>query len=571
MGFADLLDRIGGMGRFQITQVILLCIPIFLMASQNLLQNFSAAIPEHKCRINETDNFNTSWSERKGWQRVFSPKDAEGNLDKCVEYVDVHWIMVASNVTWHNTTDLKTQPCVNGWEYNRDEFSSTIITEWDLVCGRKNRRQLAQSIYMAGVLAGAIILGGLSDRYGRRALLIWSYLQLAVSGTCTAFSPNYLSYCVFRFLSGMALSGISLNTTALIVEWIPTKVRTITGTMAGYCYTVGQLILAGLAYGIRDWRWLQLTVSLPFIIFFMYSWWFPESGRWLVLSGKPEKAVKEIKKVAKLNGKTDEGEKITLETLKSDMIKEMACATSSYSIIDLVRTTTLRRISCGVSFIWFSTSFAYYGLAMDLQKFGVSIYLIQVIFGAVDIPAKLISTTSMIYIGRRVTQGVSLILGGLAVLANIFVPTELQVLRTSLAVFGKGCFAASFSCAFLFTTELYPTVIRQSGLGLGSTMARLGGIVAPLVKMLGDFYPFLPLLIYGGVPVLSGLVAYFLPETVNKPLPDTIEEVEMGKKTPAKEKEIVPLQSLKTKPGVMEKKDILPLQPLKIDPAPQEV
>ncbi|KAM5138086.1 solute carrier family 22 member 6-A-like [Mantella aurantiaca] len=546
MAFADLLEKTGGMGRFQITQVMLLCIPILLMASHNLLQNFSAAIPSHKCKINDTGVDNSS-IDSEGWVGIFIPLNDNGSPESCLEFVEVQWRKVDSNSTWYNTTDADTQSCTNGWEYDRDEFSSTIITEWDLVCSNKHRRQLAQSLYMAGVLVGAIILGGLSDRYGRRALLIWSYLQMSVSGICTAFSPNYLSYCVFRFLSGMALSGIGLNTTALIVEWVPTKVRTITGALAGYSYTVGQLLLAGLAYGIRDWRWLQLCVSLPFLASFLYSWWFPESARWLVLSGKPAKAVDQMKRVANFNGRKEEAEKITLETLKVDMIKELACGNSSYSVIDLVRTSTVRRISFAVSIVWFSTSFAYYGLAMDLQKFGVSIYLIQVIFGAVDFPAKLVSTTCMIYIGRRVTQFFSLLLGGLAIMANIFVPTELQALRTSLAVFGKGCLAASFSCIFLYTTELYPTVIRQSGLGLGSTMARLGGIVAPLVKLLGEFYPFIPLVIYGGAPILSGVLVYFLPETVNKPLPDTIEEVETGNKAPMKveKKEIVPLQTVK--------------------------
>ncbi|XP_066440104.1 solute carrier family 22 member 6-A-like [Eleutherodactylus coqui] len=457
MGFADLLDRTGGMGRFQITQVALLCIPILLMASHNLLQNFTAAIPNHWCKINDTEILNSS---KEGWVSLFSPLDNDGRPQPCLEFVEIQWRPAGYNVTAHNSTDAATRSCTMGWEYDREDYTSTIITQWDLVCGNKNRRQLAQSLYMAGVLVGAIILGGLSDKYGRRSLLIWSYLQMTISGICTAFSPNYLSYCVFRFLGGIALSGIGLNTTALIVEWVPTKVRTITGTLAGYSYTVGQLVLAGLAYGMRDWRWLQFTVSAPFFVIFLYSWWFPESARWLVLSGQPDKAVSEMKRVAKYNGKVQEAEKITLESLKVDMMKEIACSTSTYTVLDLVRTSTVRRITLGLSVVWFSTSFSYYGLAMDLQKFGVSIYLIQVIFGAVDFPAKLISTTSMIYIGRRVTQFFSLILGGLAIMANIFVPSELQTLRTSLAVFGKGCLAASFSCVFLYTTELYPTVVR---------------------------------------------------------------------------------------------------------------
>lgn len=59
---------------------------------------------------------------------------------------------------------------------------------------------------------------------------------------------------------------------------------------------------------------------------------------------------------------------------------------------------------------------------MDLQKFGVNIYLIQVIFGAVDIPAKIIVTVAMSMIGRRVSQSMSLMLAAITILANLLVP-----------------------------------------------------------------------------------------------------------------------------------------------------
>lgn len=59
---------------------------------------------------------------------------------------------------------------------------------------------------------------------------------------------------------------------------------------------------------------------------------------------------------------------------------------------------------------------------MDLQKFGVDIYLIQVIFGAVDIPAKIIMTVSMSFIGRRPSQSGALIVAGITILINVLVP-----------------------------------------------------------------------------------------------------------------------------------------------------
>lgn len=70
----------------------------------------------------------------------------------------------------------------------------------------------------------------------------------------------------------------------------------------------------------------------------------------------------------------------------------------------------------------FATSFAYYGLVMDLQSFGVSIYLIQVIFGAVDLPAKFVSFLVINSLGRRPAQMASLLLAGICILVNGVVP-----------------------------------------------------------------------------------------------------------------------------------------------------
>lgn len=67
---------------------------------------------------------------------------------------------------------------------------------------------------------------------------------------------------------------------------------------------------------------------------------------------------------------------------------------------------------------------------------------------------------------------------------------------------------------------------RQNGMGWVSTMARLGAMVAPLVLLLSDAVTWLPGVIYGAAPILSGIFAYFLPETLSMPLPDTIQDAE---------------------------------------------
>ncbi|KAL4601509.1 solute carrier family 22 member 6-A-like [Arapaima gigas] len=75
----------------------------------------------------------------------------------------------------------------------------------------------------------------------------------------------------------------------------------------------------------------------------------------------------------------------------------------------------------------------------------------------------------------------------------------MQTLRTSLAVLGKGFTSASFICVYLYTGELYPTVIRQTGMGFSSTIGHIGSMAAPAVLILADILPALPSIIYGGL------------------------------------------------------------------------
>uniref|UniRef100_A0AAX7VR93 Solute carrier family 22 member 6 n=1 Tax=Astatotilapia calliptera TaxID=8154 RepID=A0AAX7VR93_ASTCA len=520
MGFAELLDEVGGFGRYQWIHVTLISLPGLLMASQNLLNNFVSGVPTHYCSIPA----NHSLSNLSHLHQVTCQPD-------CLPV----WLLAANSST--NVSHLETEDCIDGWTFEQSDFLATTVSEWSLVCSLRPLKQMIQTIYMGGVLTGAIVYGSLSDRFGRRSVLIWSYLQLAVLGCSSALSPTYSTYCIFRFLSGMAVSGVIINGVSLKVEWITTKTRTVVGTLSSFFFTFGQMVLAGLAYWLRDWRKLQMVVCAPNFLFFAYSWWYSESARWLVLNQRSEDALKSLHRVARINGKSEMIDKITVEVLHSHMKKEIESARSTFTVFDLLRTPGMRHIHqliCSpVSPVYlFSTSFAYYGLAMDLQKFGVSIYLMQIIFGAVDIPAKLFALGILSYLGRRVSQAVCLFFSAAIIFANIFVPTDMQTLRTTLACLGKAFTSASFTTVYLYTGELYPTVIRQTGMGFVSTMARIGSMAAPAVLILDEVLPALPSLVYGGSAVLAGCFACFLPETLNVPLPDTIEDVEARWRAP---------------------------------------
>ncbi|XP_077148771.1 solute carrier family 22 member 20-like [Ranitomeya variabilis] len=522
MAFNDVLESLGGVGCFQILHTILLLIPVAMLSCHNLLQNFTGAVPEHYCKLPSTNVLNNK--NKTHLIKQFTSLDQDQQPWRCVQFQKAKDLLLTSTSKAMEGKNI--EYCKEGWTYDQSIFSSTIVTEWNLVCNQIPLRQVARSIYMTGVLLGALVFGTLADKLGRMEILTWSYLQMGIAGSCAAFLPTYDGYCAFRFLCGVASSAISVNSISLILEWMPKRGRTLAGNFFGFSYSVGQIVLASMAYLIRDWRWLQFAVSAPFLIFFIYSWWLPESARWLILRDDPHKALKHLRQAARINGKWIEGEKLTAEMLCSEMQKDIFIIRTSHSVFDLVRTPAIRRMSFCLVLVWFSSNFAYYGLSMDLKNFGLNVFLAQALFGGVEMTAKVIVMLVMTFVGRRVMQFASLFLAGVMVLSYSFTPQEMLMVCTVLAVTGKAFLACSITCMYLYTGELYPTEIRQTGMGFSAMNARLGSAVASVLHLTGDFSATILPMLFGITPIIAGFFSCFLLETKDSSLPDTINEVE---------------------------------------------
>lgn len=126
----------------------------------------------------------------------------------------------------------------------------------------------------------------------------------------------------------------------------------------------------------------------------------------------------------------------------------------------LFRTPGLRLRTCVSTLCWFAFGFTFYGLALDLQAISSNIFLLSVLIGVVDIPAKIGILLLLNRLGRRPSQVVSLVLAGLCILANTLVPPETGILRSALAVLGLVGLGAAFTSTIIYTGELFPTVLR---------------------------------------------------------------------------------------------------------------
>nr|XP_004656514.1 solute carrier family 22 member 11 isoform X1 [Jaculus jaculus]XP_045000376.1 solute carrier family 22 member 11 isoform X1 [Jaculus jaculus]XP_045000382.1 solute carrier family 22 member 11 isoform X1 [Jaculus jaculus] len=528
MAFEDLLAQAGGAGLSHVLQVITMLLPAILIPLHMLLENFSAAIPDHRCWAHILDNSSEVPANliHEALLTVSIPTGPNQQLHQCRRFHQPQWQLLDANTTATNWSDASTEPCMDGWVYDNRTFTSTVVTTWDLVCDSQGLKPMGQSIFMAGILAGAFIWGVLSHRFGRKSMLCWCCLQVGMAGTSAIFAPHFLIYCGLRFLSAFGIAGIILAQTVLLMEWTTTCKRTVTMTILGCTYSLGQMVLAGLAFVLRDWRDLQLAASVPFLAIFLLSWWLPESARWLIATGQPARALQELHKVARINGCKEAKKTLTLEVLMSSMGEEAGSSREQAAVLDLFCVPLLCPRTCTMMTVSFSLMLSYYGLVLDLQSLGGDIFLLQTLFGAVDFLGRATTILLLRFLGRRVTLAGSQALAGLCILANVLVPQDLQTLRVALAVMGKGCFGVSLTCFSMYRTELFPTPLRMTADGFLQSVGRLGAMMGPLLRTACQALPLLPPLTYGALPIASSLLLLLvLPETQGLPLPDTIQDL----------------------------------------------
>ena len=505
-----LLELLGNPGRFQLLLFFILCTNYSVMVFNNVNMALFGARNPHQCQLP------ANVSKYDAIPHTIAENGAV-KFDSCRVYNG-----------FDGSVTNETIACPNGMVHFTEPGEVTVNSEFDLVCDRAYMTGLSTTVYFLGVMIGGVIFGNLSDRYGRRPIMLFCLWSQMALGILLSFVHNFVLFTLVRFSMGVVLQGMQAITVAMTMEFAQIRHRTLAGTSLEVFWAIGILYFSLISYLVRDWHYIQLTLSLHSLITIAYYWILPESIRWLATVKKHDEIVKTVTKLAKLNGV-----KVNQEEIASHLRDEKddnGTPQKTYSCLDLLKTPVLRRRTFILCYVWLASMLGYYGLTLSVLKLSSSKYLNMFISGAVELPAYVSSMYILGRFGRRIPFCVFQISGGVICIIAGAIPRtseDLVIASTVLALVGKFALVGGFSVAFMYTGELYPTVVRAIGVGTSIFFARMGGVLAPQVNYIGTLtYPSLPIFLFGVLITISGSLSLLLPETLHRKLPDTIEEVE---------------------------------------------
>ncbi|XP_005997764.1 solute carrier family 22 member 15 isoform X1 [Latimeria chalumnae] len=403
-----------------------------------------------------------------------------------------------------------------------DDFTS-IVSEWHLIKHEAYKVSLAGSLFFTGVLIGNILFGPLSDKLGRKRVYLSGLLLDVIFGYVTALAPSYSIFAASRLLVGVMNGGMALVSFVLTQEYVGKSYWALTGSLTNLIFAVGIAFYALLGFYIRDWRTLAFVANSPGVLFLLLSLTLQESPRWLYSQGKTEKAQEVLQYIAHKNGNE------SLAIKLKPCIKTIKKGESANSVLDLVKHPVLRWRTVILMYVWYVCSLVYYGLTMNASDSKGNRYLNVALYGLVEIPAfpLCLYFIDKPWAGRCKTIAGFLVFAGFACIMTMVLPEHSDFLLNStfLALCGKLSVSAAFNIVYIFTSELYPTVVRNAGLGVCSMACRFGGILAPFVPSMKSLHQSMPFMVFGIGGISAGFLDLLLPETLNKPIIENLEEL----------------------------------------------
>lgn len=397
-----------------------------------------------------------------------------------------HWLVViALGITW----------ILDGLEVTLAGSVAGALRESPALRFSASDVGFANSAYLAGAVTGALFFGWLTDRLGRKRLFSITVLIYLTATAATAFSWDLASFVLFRFLTGAGIGGEYSAINSAIQELIPARRRGWTDLVINGSFWVGAAMAGGASIILLDPRIVDPEIgwriaffggaAIGLVILFLRRY-IPESPRWLIIHGHPEKAeaiVSEIEARFERRGHAlpPPDHRARLRSRRSTPLGEVFAA-----LVRLYPRRTLLGLClmAAQAFLYNAIFFTYammltdfYGVPSDETGYYVLPFALGNVLGPLLL-GRLFDT-----VGRRpmivltyAMSGLLLAVSGLLFQQGVLDATT-QTLCWSVTFFFA---SAAASSAYLTVAEAFPIEVRALAIAIFYAFGTgIGGVLAP--------------------------------------------------------------------------------------------
>ncbi|SPP84563.1 solute carrier family 22 member 3 isoform X2 [Drosophila guanche] len=311
----DAVGRITGQwGKWQLRTVLLIFLCKIPSSWFMACIIFTAPAPRHGEFFCKPPNTVGAQNQTQ-WIKVSHPQkeeteDQEFNIDFCNVYQDAqehahHYYNYEHSEQepriWEKPLNRNSNviPCT---EFQHQSSYHSVVTQYDLVCSRDILVSVTQFFHLFGVLTGGILANQLLKYFSPRNVMLFGMITQIFCGNLTGHVASYELHVFFRCLSAVCCAQMYTAGGMIMADITGGKYRTCVSTLFEQFWSIGVMMLPGVASFWSSWSHLYMAISWPTVIL-IYLWqWIPDSPRWLIARGRVQDAKKILLQCADVNG-----------------------------------------------------------------------------------------------------------------------------------------------------------------------------------------------------------------------------------------------------------------------------
>ena len=447
----------------------------------------------------------------------------------------------------NETTDLTYEICGHNYTVVK-KYDYSWITDMGIECDKAKVGYIGTFFY-SGMTVGNFCFSIINKYLMHKQIIIIFTFTYVVFLFLTTVINNFYFRLVCLLLVGISQGLANPSTLTIVSESVSSKWRSLFASLINVGYSTCPIMYTYIYVGLGKWKyifWMQNIIAT--ICGVLYIIILKNSARTFFTKNKPEEGIEVLRKIAKFNGKLNEFEEALnnndFDSLLKNEEKEENKETVKeeknqlgYSALFKYRSVRYKFIIFSV--MWMFMTFLTNAIVINTKKMKgdfyiniISLFIVEILAGVlcgfiINIPSfgrkKSLIT---FYIGVTVGFGLYILFDKLNV-GSVASLIAMGIIRFSCT--------GVFTSYYIYYMESYPTPIRALGFGLNQTLGNLAGSISPIII---EFFNEIILYIsFAAFVIINIILTFFVPETVGKPMLETIEEIEQEKLIEGRESE----------------------------------